>query len=77
MPTSSRKPKAKKVDDGLCDFNHAMKIRITQQEARCIAHGNFLPRSVADKMIADIEAMYSLTESREKIARMVDPLGVL
>lgn len=71
MPRLPGQPKrTKKPPKETCTFNHHMAIEIEQSEARCIAHGNFLPRSVADKMVANIEALYRATESRERIARL-------
>lgn len=63
--------KAKKKPKDTCTFKHSMAIEITQAEARCVSLGNFLPRTVADKMIASIEAMYAQTEARERIALVV------
>lgn len=63
-------PRAKKPPKDTCTLNHQMAIEITQAEARCISLGNFLPRSVADKLIADINAMHARTEDRERIARL-------
>lgn len=67
---NKRKPYARKAT---CTFNHSMAIEITQAEARCVAQGGFLPRTVADKMIASIEELYQQTEGRERIAKLVDP----
>jgi hypothetical protein len=47
-----------------------MILDISQAEARAIAMGNFLPRSVADKMIASIETLYQRTEPRERVAKL-------
>ncbi len=60
----------KKIDDGLCAFNHTIAVRISQENARRISLGGFLPREVADQMIADVEALYASTESRERIAKL-------
>lgn len=66
-------PRQRKPPKDTCTFKHDMKIEISQAEARCIAMGGFLPRTVADKLIADIERTYSITASRETIAKLVDP----
>lgn len=71
-------PRAKKQPKETCTFKHDMKIEISQAEARCIAMGGFLPRTVADKLIADIERTYNATAARERVAKLVDPtLSVL
>lgn len=66
-------PRTRKPRKETCTFTHSMKLEITQLEARCISLGGFLPRSVADKMIGDCEALYRQTEGREAAARIFDP----
>lgn len=62
----------RKKDDGLCAFNHQFKMRITQREARAIVAGGFLPRSVADAMIAEVEALHQQSAGRERAAKAIN-----
>jgi hypothetical protein len=67
---STRRSRARKPKKTTCTMRHEIRIEISQEHARCVAQGGFLPRAVADQLIASIEALYQKTAARESIAKL-------
>lgn len=60
----------KKPAKTTCTLKYVLAVEISQEDARRISLGGFMPVDVRDALIASVEADYQRTAGRERIARL-------
>lgn len=60
----------KKPAKTTCTLKYDLAVEISQEDARSIALGQFMPIGVRDALLLAVEVDYQRTASRERIAQL-------